>query len=281
MKTYTFHVSLPGHGRMWRKLELRADQTLEDLHWTIQRAFEFAADHLYSFFMSGKAWDRSSEYSLPEGADPWGLDDIDSVMMRDEDGNWVEVPLEDLEDDDEFDDEDWDDVVGLDPAAEADMMNAIESGTFRSGLLEMLGLPPDFQVPPDYSLDMNMFEMLEFMQQSQDKPPQTFTDDEKTAFVYISEMALEFANSAGPDFFDPEAGDVRTTTLDSLALNKGQTFLYLFDYGDEWRFKVRVHAINANAPDDADYPLIVETVGEAPEQYPEWDEDEWEDEDDA
>jgi hypothetical protein len=72
MKTYTFHVSLPGTGRTWRKIELRADQTLEDLHFAIQGAYEWDADHLYSFFMSGKAWDESSEYRLPEGASPWG-----------------------------------------------------------------------------------------------------------------------------------------------------------------------------------------------------------------
>ena len=72
MKTYTFHVSLSGTGRTWRKIELRADQTLEDLHFAILRAYEWSADHLYSFFMSGKAWDSSTEYALPEGYDPWG-----------------------------------------------------------------------------------------------------------------------------------------------------------------------------------------------------------------
>lgn len=55
MKTYTFHVSLPGHGRAWRKIEMRADQTLEDLHFAIQEAYGWDADHLYSFFMSGRA----------------------------------------------------------------------------------------------------------------------------------------------------------------------------------------------------------------------------------
>ena len=52
--------------------------------------------------------------------------------------------------------------------------------------------------------------------------------------------------------------------------------MYLFDYGDEWRFKVRVHAIadfrDENADPDAEYPRLVESVGEAPEQYPAWDE---------
>src|SRR5262245_23828030 len=72
MKTYTFHVSLPGHGRVWRKLELPGEATLESLHFAIQNAYDFDADHLYSFFMSGKAWDAATEYSLPEDVDPWG-----------------------------------------------------------------------------------------------------------------------------------------------------------------------------------------------------------------
>ena len=82
----------------------------------------------------------------------------------------------------------------------------------------------------------------------------------------------------------PEPGDVRTTKLEDLGLRLKQEFMYLFDYGDEWRFKVRVHAINPDAPEADDYPRVVETVGEAPKQYPygendgEWDEEEWEDE---
>ena len=72
MKTYTFHVSIPGTGRVWRKIEMQADQTLEDLHFAIQRAYGWDADHLYSFFMSNQAWDEASEYRLPDGYTPWG-----------------------------------------------------------------------------------------------------------------------------------------------------------------------------------------------------------------
>jgi len=61
MKTYTFHISLPGTGRAWRKIEMRADQTLEELHFAIQHAYEWDCDHLYSFYMSGKAWDESTK----------------------------------------------------------------------------------------------------------------------------------------------------------------------------------------------------------------------------
>jgi len=44
---------------VWRKIEMRADQTLEELHLAIQNAYDWDADHLYSFFMSGiGAWQR-------------------------------------------------------------------------------------------------------------------------------------------------------------------------------------------------------------------------------
>jgi len=193
MKTYTFHVSLPGTGRAWRKIEMRADQTLEDLHFAIQDAYEWDADHLYSFFMSGKAWDTSTEYCLPEGCDPWG------------------EPLYD---------EEFEEPVGLELNEEQ-----------RTQLFQILD--EQFGIPPELSKGV----LADFEQQIAAEP-----------------------------------GDVRTTTLESLGLKPKQEFMYLFDYGDEWRFKVRVHAINENADPEAEYPRLVESVGEAPEQYPAWDE---------
>jgi len=64
-------------------------------------------------------------------------------------------------------------------------------------------------------------------------------------------------------------GDVRATTLEELKLKPKQEYLYLFDYGDEWRFKVRVHAIDEHVDPEAEYPRLVESVGESPPQYPE------------
>jgi hypothetical protein len=47
----------------WREVEMRADQTLADLGELIPSAFGFTDDHLWSFFLSGKPWDRASEYA--------------------------------------------------------------------------------------------------------------------------------------------------------------------------------------------------------------------------
>jgi hypothetical protein len=50
---------------IWRRIELRGDQTLHDLHLAIQQAFDFNNDHLYAFFLSNRAWDSASEYASP------------------------------------------------------------------------------------------------------------------------------------------------------------------------------------------------------------------------
>jgi len=197
MKTYTFHVSLPGTGRTWRKIEMRADQTLEDLHLAIQDAYEWDADHLYSFFMSGQAWDEGSEYCLPEGYTPWG------------------------EPGDDEEDEEWPELT---PEEHEQALRALFGG----------------------GEEMTVEEMQAHMD--------AFWDE------YLAEE-----EALGP-------GNVQTTTLEGLNLKPKQEFMYLFDYGDEWRFKVRVHAINENADPEAEYPRLVESVGEAPEQYPAWDE---------
>ena len=196
MKTYTFHVSLPSTGRAWRKIEMRADQTLEDLHFAIQDAYDWDADHLYSFFMSGKAWDTSTEYCLPEGCDPLG-----EPMYDEEEEEWPELTAEER----------------------------------KESLRALLGGGEGMTVE---EMEAHLAAFWE---------------------EYLAEEDL------GP-------GNVQTTTLEELNLKSGQEFMYLFDYGDEWRFKVRVHAINENADPDAEYPRLVESVGEAPEQYPAWDE---------
>src|SRR6266536_1635562 len=72
--TYTFRVRVlggAGDPAVWREIELKGGQTLEDLGNAIPRAFDFDDDHLWSFFLSGKPWDRATEYARvpdPESA---------------------------------------------------------------------------------------------------------------------------------------------------------------------------------------------------------------------
>lgn len=67
LDTYTFKVTYLPKPDVWRSIEMAGDQTLDDLHYAIQSAVNFNADHMYSFFMSGRAWDDTTEYAAPYG----------------------------------------------------------------------------------------------------------------------------------------------------------------------------------------------------------------------
>jgi hypothetical protein len=68
--TFTFKVTYQRDPDVWRVIEIREDQTLGDLHYAIQVAVDFDADHLYSFYMSNRAWDEKTEYSSPYAKGP-------------------------------------------------------------------------------------------------------------------------------------------------------------------------------------------------------------------
>ncbi len=74
---YTLQVRLAWLPNIWRRIEIRGDQTLVDLHHIIQEAFGWDDDHLYSFFLSGQRWDRRSEY-----VSPWADDGRSAALYR-------------------------------------------------------------------------------------------------------------------------------------------------------------------------------------------------------
>ncbi len=128
--TYIFKVSLSN--KLWRRIKVSANHFLLNLHYTIQEAYHFDADHLYSFFMDGKRW-SDEKFTSP----------------------------------------------------------SCEEG--------------------------------------------------------------------------PHADEVR---IGELGLYEGQDFLYLFDYGDEWLFRVELEKIDTECP-RPQKTQIIEKKGEDPEQYPE------------
>ena len=50
-KVYVFKVALDGNKRIWRRIAVRGNQTLDDLHEAIFKAFDREEEHLYSFFL--------------------------------------------------------------------------------------------------------------------------------------------------------------------------------------------------------------------------------------
>ena len=155
---YTFRVRIRGGWYapencrdIWREIEIAGNQTLEDLGELIPLCFDFYDPHLWSFFLSGKPWDESTEYK-------------------------GEVLLDMFESD-------------ATPASEALIRDVPYPG--KTGKRE---------------------------------------------------------------------------------------FLYLFDYGDEWHFGVKLLRISSNVEADAAYPRVVASQGASPPQYPHLEEEDWDEE---
>ena len=69
------------------------------------------------------------------------------------------------------------------------------------------------------------------------------------------------------DSCDEYADDVK---LSDLELTIGQEFKLIYDFGDNWQFKIKLIAINMDST--IKKAILLEKRGEAPEQYPNWDE---------
>jgi Plasmid pRiA4b ORF-3-like protein len=68
---YVFDADLEGFEGVSRRIEVLADQTLIDVHRALQEAFEWADDHLYSFWLSDHAYDPdAAEFTAPVDMEP-------------------------------------------------------------------------------------------------------------------------------------------------------------------------------------------------------------------
>ena len=107
------------------------------------------------------------------------------------------------------------------------------------------------------------------------------------AFGFDFDHAFGFYGSLGHRYHDAEeryelfadlgqadegVRGVRRTKLSAAFPAPGKKMLFLFDYGDEWRFKVEL--IGLGRKEKAVYPRVLKRVGEAPAQYPGLEEDE-------
>ncbi len=71
---------------------------------------------------------------------------------------------------------------------------------------------------------------------------------------------------------ESDAQSVQRTKLAEAFAAVGKKMLFLFDYGDEWRFEVHLTARGEKKPKTR-YPRLVSTMGDAPSQYPDEDDD--------
>ncbi len=70
-----------------------------------------------------------------------------------------------------------------------------------------------------------------------------------------------------------EAKSVEKSRIADAFPDVGHTMLFMFDYGDDWRFVVEVIDLGQKVAKTR-YPKVLKKVGKAPEQYGAWEEEE-------
>lgn len=70
----------------------------------------------------------------------------------------------------------------------------------------------------------------------------------------------------------PAAQGVKKTKISQAFIKPGDKMLFLFDYGDEWRFSVELKDIRKTEEKESE-PVVLESTGKAPVQYPPCEED--------
>ena len=69
------------------------------------------------------------------------------------------------------------------------------------------------------------------------------------------------------------AKSVKETSVSQAFESPGEKLIFLFDYGDAWQFNVELIDVLNIEPDDLE-PMLLESVGKAPLQYPSCEEEE-------
>jgi hypothetical protein len=78
-----------------------------------------------------------------------------------------------------------------------------------------------------------------------------------------------FADMEGEEV---ESQSVENTKVAEVFRTIGTKMLFVFDYGDDWRFQVELRKLGAKLPQTR-YPRLLASVGEAPTQYPDADDE--------
>jgi hypothetical protein len=96
-----------------------------------------------------------------------------------------------------------------------------------------------------------------------------FYSGKTPATLYEQQPKYELFADIGEE---SDAGSVKKTKVAEAFPKVGHALTFLFDYGDEWLFHVAMTGAGEKAAKQR-YPRLVGSKGEAPEQYPDPDDD--------
>lgn len=87
-------------------------------------------------------------------------------------------------------------------------------------------------------------------------------------WYFNSERKYELFADMEDEGIEPTgAASVEKTRISEVWKNIGDKMLFLFDYGDNWRFVVELAGFGEKEM-KIKYPRVLKSVGKAPEQYP-------------
>lgn len=95
-----------------------------------------------------------------------------------------------------------------------------------------------------------------------------FTDEHMYEFCMDNRMYSDYSYQSDPEHGEPSV----KVKLDKLGLAKGQKFSLHYDFGDDWMFTINVQKI-IEVPEAAK-PCVIKEKGHV-EQYPDWDDEDW------
>ena len=98
----------------------------------------------------------------------------------------------------------------------------------------------------------------------------SFDNDHMHAFYMDNEAHSHWGCYYSDELEEADEPLTTETTLEEAGAVPGKKFKYLFDFGDHWVFQCRVLK---ELDEKTDFPQIIRSVGEAPEQVPDWDDD--------
>ena len=99
-----------------------------------------------------------------------------------------------------------------------------------------------------------------------------FDDDHLSSFFMNNRAWDEEAEFVCPrGYLDNAQGFTDEVELSQFSLAKGDKFMYLYDYGDEWRFQIKVLRV-IDGP--TAWPVILKSVGQV-SQYDDNDDEDW------
>ncbi len=101
-----------------------------------------------------------------------------------------------------------------------------------------------------------------------------FDNDHLHLFRYRNRFGI-FEEVKHP--YTEESPSTAEVKVGELPLGPGSTLEYLFDFGDNWLFEVRLEKLEPVHP-EIRRPRVIERRGQAPSQYPNFDDEEWDEE---